>query len=205
MASSSARAESNGARVLVLSGPSGAGKTTVVNHLIDSSPVPLAKAISATTRPARPHEEDKRDYYFLELDEFLKRKAAGEFLETAEVHRSGHWYGTLKSEVDRAHDAGAWSLLEIDIEGARAVREKYPNCVFVFLRTSSLAEFEQRLRSRGTEAEEVIQRRLETAKKELAAADEYDFQVINDKVERAVGEIVGILQQHEAEIDAGSV
>ncbi|MEM7811397.1 MAG: guanylate kinase [Planctomycetota bacterium] len=192
-------------RVLVISGPSGAGKTTVVARLEELNAVPLVKSVSATTRPPRPHERDGHDYRFLTDEEFHAARDRGEFLETAEVFGRGYWYGTLVSEVERAAAGGAWCLLEIDVAGARAVREKFPDAVLVFLETATLAEFERRLRDRGTETEETIERRLAVAREELAAADAYDHRIINDEVDRAAGEIAQILKDKEAEIDARRV
>ncbi|MCA9049678.1 MAG: guanylate kinase [Planctomycetaceae bacterium] len=181
-------------RVVVLSGPSGSGKTTIVNRLIAESSVPLCKSVSATTRRPRPQETDGEDYYFLSDEEFRQRLAAGEFLEHAEVFSSGFLYGTLKSEVQRAWDAQSWSFLEIDVEGALNVMREYPDAVTIFLKTPSPQEFERRLRARGTENEEVIQKRLATAARELQYADRYRYIVVNDDLDRAVSEICGILR-----------
>ena len=182
-------------RVLVLSGPSGSGKTTVVDRLVNQSPVPLIKSISATTRPPRAGEVDGENYYFLSPEEFERRRVADEFLECAEVFRSGYWYGTLWSEIDRAKTAGGWAFLEIDVEGALNVMDKFPNAVTVFLTTPSEAVYEQRLRDRGTESEEAVQRRLATARKELQLADRYRYRVVNDDLDRTVEEICGIVLQ----------
>ncbi|WP_310820778.1 guanylate kinase [Stratiformator vulcanicus] len=192
-------------RILVLSGPSGSGKSTVVNRLIQTTTLPIEKAVSATTRPPRPHEQNGVDYHFLSPEEFETKQAAGEFLETAEVHRTGHWYGTLRSEVERAIGQRRWSLLEIDVDGAAEVRRAFPGSLLIFLKTKSLEEYESRLRGRGTESAEVIARRMQTAAAELTRAADYDFQVNNDDLDRAVGEIVGIVEEREAQIDAGSV
>jgi len=181
-------------RVLVLSGPSGSGKSTIVNRLCAEPSLRLIKMISATTRPIRPKETDGDDYHFLSNDEFSRKRAAGEFVECEEVHSSGYWYGTLRSELRRAHDAGGWAFLEIDVKGALQVMEQYPSAVTVFLKTPSEEVFEQRLRSRGTESEEVIQRRLQTAREELRFADRYSHQVCNDDLDRAVTEIIEILK-----------
>src|SRR4029079_8356800 len=108
----------SGTRVVILSGPSGSGKATLVNRLINSAPVKLCKAVSATTRPPRKNEKDGEDYYFLTTEEFAGRRAKGEFLECEEVHGAGYWYGTLRSELKRAHDVNAWAFLEIDVQGA---------------------------------------------------------------------------------------
>jgi len=188
--------------VVVLSGPSGSGKTTIVRRLLAESPVKLLMSISATTRPRRPAETDGRDYYFLSPEEFDRRKKAGEFLECAEVHRSGYWYGTLYSELDRARSLGAWPLLEIDVEGALNVMRVFPDAVSIFL-TTPAAQYEQRLRSRGTESEDVVQRRLQTARNELQSAGSYRYLVVNDDLDRAVREICSIIAQREAGLHAG--
>ncbi len=154
-------------RIVVLSGPSGSGKTTIVRRLTEESPVQLYKSVSATTRPPRPGEVDGDDYWFLDGGEFRRRIEAGEFIEFAEVFSSGFLYGTLWSELDRAWAQGEWAFLEIDVEGALRVVQQYPEAVTIFLRTPSSAEFERRLRARGTESEDVIQRRIATAEQEL--------------------------------------
>ena len=180
-------------RVVVISGPSGAGKTTLVERVILNSPVKLVKSISATTRPARIGEVDGEAYYFLSSEEFADRKSSGDFLETAEVFGVGHWYGTLKSEVERARAAGGWPLLEIDVQGALRVMDLFPDAVTIFLKPPSLEILERRLRDRRTDSEAVIQRRLTKAREELKFVDRYRHQVINDDLDRAVGEVVGIL------------
>ena len=191
-----------GLRIVVLSGPSGSGKSTIVNRLEAQSEVKLVKAVSATTRAPRNQERDRHDYYFLTREEFLRRRDVGEFIECFEVHGSGNWYGTLKSEIQRARDADGWALLEIDVQGAMHVVAQYPEALTIFIRTRSEADFEQRLRERGTESEEIIQRRLETARRELGMADRYRYQVINDDLDRATTEIVNILKGLEDESHA---
>lgn len=192
----------NPARVLVLSGPSGSGKSTIVQRLVRECSAPLRLSISATTRPPRPGEIDGQHYYFLTLEEFEARRLRGEFLECAEVHRTGNWYGTLWSEVDVAQGFGKWSLLEIDVEGARSVMDMYPGAVTIFVTLPSLDEYERRLRSRGTESEEVLQRRLQTAREELKLVDCYRFRVVNDNLDQTVREICQILSEQEAELHA---
>jgi guanylate kinase len=190
-------------QIVVLSGPSGSGKTTVVNRLLRESPVPLMMSISATTRPMRRGEVDGVHYYFLTQAEFDRRRDAGEFLEYAEVHKSGYWYGTLKSELERIRRAGAWALLEVDVQGALNIMAQYPEALSVFLETPSVDEYERRLRARGTEDEAVIQRRLQTARRELELADRYRHRVVNDDLDRAVRVIGDLLAARKAELDAG--
>ncbi|WP_417849824.1 guanylate kinase [Thalassoglobus sp.] len=189
-------------RVAVLSGPSGSGKTTIVGRILSDSAVPIQMAVSATTRPPRQNEVDGTHYYFLSSDEFQTRRDAGDFVECAEVHRSGFWYGTLKSEVQRIQDSGSWVLLEIDVEGALQVMKIYPDATSLFLMTPSVDEYERRLQSRGTESEEVIQRRLRTAAEELKSADSYRHHIINDDLDRAVQEICDVLEAREKDFYA---
>ncbi|WP_437226217.1 guanylate kinase [Planctomicrobium sp. SH661] len=188
--------------MLILSGPAGAGKTTIVKKLLESAPVELEMSVSATTRPPRPNEVDGRDYYFLTREEFERRRTRGDFIEWAEVHRSGHLYGTLGSEIQRIQAAKKWVLLEIDVEGALNVMDLYPDAISVFLETPSIEEYERRLRSRGTETEEVIQRRLRTAREELQYSARYQHRVINDHLDRAVDTVRQLLASREAELHA---
>jgi guanylate kinase len=180
-------------RIVVVSGPSGVGKTTVLRQLYQCSPVPLVPSVSATTRPPRPGEVHGVDYYFIATEEFAQHRQQGEFLECFQVFGRDYWYGTLTSQVTPSLEAGKWVLLEIDVQGAQAVVQKFPKALTIFLRPSSLEELERRLRGRGTEKEEAIQRRLEQARKELAQASWYRYQVINDKVDLAVQAICSIL------------
>lgn len=189
-------------RMLILSGPAGAGKTTIVKHLLASAPVALEMSVSATTRPPRPGEVNGQDYYFLDRNEFERRRERGEFIEWAEVHRSGHFYGTLASEIERIQQACKWVLLEIDVEGALNVMELYPEALSVFLETPSLEEYERRLRGRATETEEVIQRRLRTAREELQYSARYKYRVVNDQLDHAVECIRQLLASREMELNA---
>ncbi|MBL8819155.1 MAG: guanylate kinase [Planctomyces sp.] len=185
-------------RIVVLSGPSGSGKTTLVKRLIHEAPVRLVKSISATTRKPRPQEVDGDDYYFLDDAEFRKRLANNEFIEHAEVFSSGFLYGTLRTELERAWHAGGWAFLEIDVQGAMKVMQQYPQAVTIFLKTPSPDEFERRLRGRGTESEDIIQKRLATAAKELQFADRYQYSVVNDQLDDAVRQICAILKSEES-------
>lgn len=185
-------------RIVVLSGPSGSGKTTLVKRLIREAPVQLVKSISATTRKPRPQEIDGDDYYFLTDAEFRRRLANDEFIEHAEVFSSGFLYGTLRTELNRAWLMGGWAFLEIDVQGAMKVMQQYPQAVTIFLKTPSSEEFERRLRGRGTESEDIIQKRLATAANELQFADRYRYIVVNDQLDTAVREICEILKFEES-------
>lgn len=182
-------------KLIVLSGPSGVGKSTVLRSLVARHPEQLRLSVSATTRQPRPGERDGIDYYFLNSAEFASRRQAGEFLESCEVFGRGHWYGTLRSEVRPSPTDEKWVILDIDVDGAEKVRGQFPDVPTIFLRPSSETELERRLRARGTESEEAIQRRLEVARRELDRADQYKFQVVNDTVERAVQQISEILSK----------
>ena len=181
-------------RLIVLSGPSGVGKSTVLRGLVARYPDRLRLSISATTRAPRPDEKDGVDYYFLEPEEFSRRREAGEFLECCEVFGRGHWYGTLLSEVRPSPNDPRWVILDIDVDGAAKVRRQFLDVPTIFLQPSSDAELERRLRTRGTESAEAIQRRLEVAHHELSHAGEYKYQVVNNTVDRAVEEIGSILE-----------
>ena len=180
-------------RLIVLSGPSGAGKSTVLRRLLEQSSLPLVLSVSATTRPPRQGEVDGTDYHFLTAEEFAERRRRGDFIECFQVFGKGHWYGTLDEEVTSSLEQGKWVILEIDVQGARSVLDRYPEAITIFVRPGSLEELERRLRGRETETEGAIQRRLERARHELALADRYQHQVINDDVDRAVQQICNIL------------
>jgi guanylate kinase len=166
--------------VIVISGPSGAGKSTFVLRLLAQFPV-LQFSVSATTRPRRDGEMDGRDYHFLDDSEFQRRVDAGEFLEHATVH--GARYGTLRSEVRSALEAGKCSLLDVDVQGGLRVKQQLPDAVLVFLLPPSLQELERRLRMRKTETEERIQGRLRRAPDEIRCLAQYDYVVVNESIE----------------------
>ncbi len=178
-------------RLFVITGPSGAGKGTLIRALV-SSRADLEVAISATTRPRRPGEEDGREYHFLSEEEFQRRVEAGEFLEHV-VYVSGQRYGTLHAEVDRILDAGRSCILELETEGARDVEKKRPETVSIFIRTPSFAELERRLRERATESAGEIGERLELARRQMAQAGHFDHVVMNDDLGRAVEELEQIV------------
>ena len=182
-------------RLVIISGPAGAGKSTIVRRLLHECPMPLQLSVSATTRQRRPQEADGIDYHFLSKHEFAARRAAGEFLECKEVFGRGDWYGTLRSEVQAGFGDGKWVILEIDVDGAATVLEAHPEAITVFLHTGSMEELERRLRGRGTETEASIQRRLEVARHELARKDMYRHEVVNHTIDQAVKDICQILVQ----------
>jgi len=180
---------------LVVSGPSGAGKSTVCRELLALEPL-LHFSVSCTTRPPRPGEADGAAYYFISRAQFEARLAEDGFLEHAEVH--GNYYGTPRSEVAPHIAAGRDVLLDVDVQGARNLRTRLAPAtfgppVFVFIAPPSLAELERRLRGRGTESEDTLQRRLGNARRELAAWREYDCLVVNDTVADAVARLRAIL------------
>jgi guanylate kinase len=185
---------SSTAQLVVLSGPSGVGKSTVLRRLVERYPDQLRLSVSATTRSPRPGETEGVDYFFLDSDEFQRRRQAGEFLECFEVFGRGHWYGTLLSEVRPSPDDPRSVILDVDVAGADQVRRLFPGVPTIFLRPSSEQELQRRLRARGTESEAAIERRLEVARRELDRANEYQFQVVNDTVDDAVNQISEILR-----------
>lgn len=175
-------------KLIVVSGPSGSGKSTLLDRLFAAPPARLRRSVSATTRAARPGEENGRDYHFLSVDDFVRRRELGEFLEEVEVY-PGRWYGTLKSEVEPSLAAGESVVLEIDVRGAEKVRSAFPQAMSIFVQTSSLDELEARLRKRMTETPADLAARLETARREIEFAMRYDHCVINDDPDRALAEL----------------
>ena len=155
--------------------------------------VPLMRSISATTRPPRSDEINGEDYHFLSNEEFQLHRTRGDFLECFQVFNQGQWYGTLSSQVATGLGEGKWVVLQIDVQGALDVMRRFPDAISIFLRPGSVEELERRLRHRGTETEAAIQRRLDQAQRELAVADRYQYQVINDDMDQAVREICDIL------------
>lgn len=178
-------------RVTVLAGPTSVGKSTLSRHIRTTYPE-VRFSVSATTRPPRRGEADGEDYHFIDPTRFDELVVQEAFLEWATVHRI-HRYGTLRSTVEEALGAGRPVLLEIDLQGARQVRETMPEAQFVFLAPPSWDELVSRLTTRGTESEEEQRRRLETAKMELAAESEFDVTIVNDSVDRAAAELVALM------------
>lgn len=180
------------ARVIVVSGPSGAGKGTLISKVRERMPS-LAVAISATTRAIRESERDGREYYFLSPGEFQRRVDAGDFVEHVEY--AGNRYGTLRSELHRILDGGRSVVLEIELRGAREVKAALPDCMTVFIKPPSIDELERRLRARGTEADAAINARLDTGRIEMQAIDEFDAVVNNADVDVAADALHRIIDE----------
>ena len=182
---------------IILSGPSGVGKSTIV-HQAGTQLANWCFSVSCTTRAPRPGEVDGKDYHFYTKERFEQEIAASSFLEWAEVH--GNYYGTLRQPVQETIQSGGLMILDIDVQGARQIRTSIagsaiePSFVTVFVAPPSMTELERRLRGRGTETEESIQKRLKNARTELAAIDEYQFCVVNDKLEQAASDFLAIVQ-----------
>ncbi|MFB0834385.1 guanylate kinase [Arthrobacter halodurans] len=174
--------------VTVLAGPTAVGKGTISTYIRDNYPE-VWLSVSATTRAPRPGEQEGVHYFFLPPEEFESLVERGEMLEWAVVHGQNR-YGTIRSKVQEAVDAGKHVLLEIDLQGARQVKESMPEAKFVFLAPPTWEELVRRLVGRGTESEAEQQRRLDTAKLELAAEPEFDVTIVNDEIRRAADELV---------------
>jgi guanylate kinase len=172
--------------ILVITGPSGVGKGTLIKGLLERVPG-LELAVSATTRKPRDGETNGVDYHFLSADDFHRRVAAGEFVEHAEY--AGNRYGTLNSELTRP---ARGIVLEIDVQGARQVREALPDAVLIFIEPPSFEDLERRLAGRGSDRPEQIERRLAAAREELGAAGEFDHRIVNDDLQRALHELVDL-------------
>ena len=172
--------------ILVITGPSGVGKGTLIKGLLERVPG-LELAVSATTRRPRDGEVNGVDYHFLSESDFDRRAAAGEFVEHAEY--AGNRYGTLRSELSRP---ARGIVLEIDVQGARQVREALPDAKLIFIEPPSFEDLESRLAGRGSDRPEQIERRLAAARAELAAAGEFDHRIVNDDLQRALQELSGL-------------
>ncbi|OYD69977.1 guanylate kinase [Rhodococcus sp. OK302] len=179
-------------RLVVLAGPSAVGKSSVVRELRTRLPE-LMFSVSATTRDPRPGEVDGKDYRFTTRDEFQRMIDSGELLEWADIHGGLQRSGTPAAPVEEALEAGRPVLVEVDLAGARAVRKAKPEALLVFMAPPSWDVLVQRLTGRGTETEDVVARRLETARVELAAQDEFDTVIVNEDVSRACDELVSLL------------
>jgi guanylate kinase len=187
LTSSTSRAPS----LIVVTGPSGAGKGTLIGEVLEQVPG-IGATVSATTRERRPGEQDGREYYFLSLPEFLERIEQGDLLEHV-TYVSGHRYGSLRSELDRIRDEGKVPLLELETEGALRVKGEVPSAVTIFI-SASVDELERRLRERATESTGEIGERIALARHQLEQADDFDYVVENDELDRAVEELTRLVR-----------
>jgi guanylate kinase len=177
--------------LVVLSSPSGGGKTTIARRLVARRP-DLGYSVSGTTRAPRPGELDGEAYHFMTREDFVRRRDRGDFLEWAEY--GSNLYGTLRSEIERIFGGGRHAVLDIDLEGARQLRVSVPESVHVFVLPPSATALAERLVARNTETAEAMRRRLNRAAEEIEAAGEYDYVVVNDNLEHAVQQVESIIE-----------
>lgn len=182
-------------KIIILSAPSGTGKSTIIGRIIERAELKLEFSISATSRAPRGAERNGREYYFLSSDEFRSKVAAGDFVEWEEVY-PGTCYGTLKSEVERVTSSGRNLIMDIDVKGGVNVKRYFgDDALSIFILPPSLAELERRLRGRATDSEETIAKRLGKAEYELGFADRYDVRIVNDDIEHASEEVAQAIKQ----------
>jgi guanylate kinase len=174
----------------IVAAPSGTGKTTLVRLLLENDSG-IRLSISSTTRAPRPGEQDGREYDFVDVPEFIERVSRGEFLEWAEVH--GNYYGTSRKWIEAEMNAGRDVLLEIDWQGAQQVRKSFPDAIAVFILPPSLDALKERLSSRGTDSSETIARRIAAARDEMRHVDEFDYVIINDDLQQALGNLMSVV------------
>ncbi len=180
-------------KLVAIAAPSGSGKTTIAREILTRNPS-LSFSVSATTRSKRSGEVEGRDYFFLTAEEFKKKIDAGEFVEWEQVY--GHYYGTMKREVDRALQSGKNLLFDVDVNGALSIRRQYPDTLLIFLLPPSMEALQQRLKGRRTEDPSTIARRLERVPMELEKGMQFDHQIVNDELSRAIEEVQRIVHAH---------
>lgn len=175
-------------RIIVISAPSGTGKSTIINSILSKGEIDLKFSVSATNRPPREGESDGKNYYFFSTDQFRNLISKDAFVEWEEVYE-GRYYGTLKSEIERICDEGHNVILDIDVKGALNVKRLYPDrALTIFVQPPSLLHLKERLTNRGTETQESLTQRLQKAEYELSFAKDFDTVIINDDLEKAVNE-----------------
>jgi len=185
--------EAGRGKLIVLSAPSGSGKTTIAREIILRNPL-LRFSVSATTRPRRDGEQEGEDYFFLSRDEFLKRIGQGAFVEWEELF--GNYYGTLRSELDRAIREDRHLLFDVDVKGGLSIKRAYPATLMIFIRTPDTDVLKERLERRKTETEELLAMRLRRVPMELEIGEAYEHEVVNENLETAVREVETIIQQY---------
>jgi guanylate kinase len=179
-------------KLVIISAPSGAGKTTIVKHLLESG-LGLAFSVSATTRKIRENEIDGKDYYFMSADDFRGKIERGEFVEWEEVYKD-HYYGTLKKEIERIWSVGNHVLFDVDVKGGINLKRIFGNnAVSLFIKPPSVEELEKRLTARGTDSEEKIRMRMLKAEEEMKSASMFDHIVVNDNLEKAKSEAFNLI------------
>lgn len=184
-------------RLIVVSAPSGAGKTTIVKAILAKYPS-MMFSVSATTRPKRDVEVDGQDYFFLQRADFERRIAAGELVEWEEIY--GNLYGTLKAEVDKALGTGRTMLFDIDVKGGLSIKRLYlEDSVIIFIKPPSIEILRDRLRNRKTEDDATFRRRMDRVAMELGMAPQFDYQVVNDNLEQAIAEVDKLVIEHTSE------
>lgn len=182
-------------RLLIFSAPSGAGKTTIVKHLLQKYPSLLSFSVSATTRERRPYEIDGKDYYFISPEAFQAHIAAGDFLEYEQVY-NGTFYGTLKNEVERIRQAGKHVIFDVDVIGGLNIKKQYgDDALAVFVKVSSIDELARRLMGRNTESEEKRRERVEKARREVQYAEKFDVILLNDHLPTALQQAEELFEQ----------
>ncbi len=187
--------------LLVVSAPSGAGKTTIVKHILKQYPS-FGFSVSATTRGKRPGEIDGKDYYFLSKEEFEKRINRGDLVEHEEIY--SNYYGTLKSEIERALENGRDIVFDVDVNGGLSIKARFPEAVIIFVKPPSLETLRRRLEGRGSETKEQIECRMERVEMELEKGEQYDYIIVNDELKRALGEVFDIIEKKRKELSSGT-
>jgi guanylate kinase len=180
-------------KLIVISAPSGSGKTSIAKEIMRRNPS-LTFSVSATTRSRREGESEGKDYFFLTKDEFKRRVVAGEFVEWEEIY--GDYYGTLRKEVDRALLGGQHIVFDVDVKGGVSIKREYPETLVVFIQLPSVGALRERLQHRHTEDEATIARRMERVPMEMEIGKQFEHQVVNDDLSRAIDEVQTIVKQY---------